>query len=102
MKRYCGGETVRGGYYWSLSRWEIVPVRPDVGPLPGPAVESYWALPLPAIPIVVAIMATVCAFYVPAIGFVMVFKALGAKLAGRRAPASPEKTADPSTEPPPA
>ena len=97
MKRHAGGEPVSGGYYWSLARWEIVPVREETGALPGPATESYWSLPLPLIPLVVALMAVLCVFYVPAIGFGMVGWALWKKALGReRAPAKPADVKDAS------
>ena len=84
MKRYSGGESVRGGYFWSLSRWEIVPVRGESGALPGEPGERYWSLPLPLIPIAVALMAVLCVFFVPAIGFVMVGWAAWTKLSKKK------------------
>ncbi|MBI5545524.1 MAG: hypothetical protein HY901_16690 [Deltaproteobacteria bacterium] len=85
MRRQAGGQTVPGGYYWSLSRWEIVLGPGGQGKLPGAAADAYWALPLPAIPLVVSLMAVLSVFFVPAIGFVMVGWAVYRKLAGKRA-----------------
>ena len=83
MKRYSGQEKVAGGYYWSLGRWEIVTVRGKVGVLPGHTDEKYAELPLPAIPIVVVLMASMNMFFVPAIGFLMVVYALYLKATGK-------------------
>ena len=83
MKRYSGGEKVSGGYYWNLARWEIVPLRGRSGALPGAPGERYVELPLPAIPIVVTLMASMSMFFVPAIGFLMVFYALYRKVTGK-------------------
>jgi hypothetical protein len=95
MKRYRGTEVVRGGYYWSLSRWEIVPVRAEKGALPGEPSEGYWSLPLPLIPIVVALMAVLLAFFVPAIGFVMVGWAGWAKYLKKKVEATATAAAPP-------
>jgi hypothetical protein len=98
MRRYGGGEEVRGGYYWSLSRWEIVPVPGRQGKLPGPPGEPHWSLPLPLIPVVVALMAVLCVFFVPAIGFVMVGWALWAKVVKKKVEATAAAAAQGSAE----
>ena len=92
MKRYAGGEQVLGGYYWRLSQWEIVPMRAAKAALPGAPAERYLALPLPAVPLVVALMAAANVFFVPAIGFLMVFYALWARVTGK-VPAAPKDVA---------
>ncbi|MGC4115938.1 MAG: hypothetical protein QM765_15400 [Myxococcales bacterium] len=109
MKRYSAGEKVSGGYYWNLRRWEIAAVRTRVGALPGTPDDKFVDLPLPAIPIVVVLMASMAMFFTPAIGFVMVFYALYAKLTGKAggaaaktdeaAPAAPADPADPAEAP---
>ncbi|HEY3449530.1 MAG TPA: hypothetical protein VGK67_24470 [Myxococcales bacterium] len=95
MKRYSGGEKVPGGYYWSLAHWEIVPIRARVGALPGSPGDRYAELPLPAIPIVVVLMASMAMFFTPAIGFLMVFYALYAKLTGKAGGAAAKQDAAP-------
>lgn len=97
MKRYSGGEKVAGGYYWNLKAWEIVPVRAKVGALPGAPADKYAELPLPAIPIVVVLMASMAMFFTPAIGFVMVFYALWTKLA-RKGPAASQEAETPAKQ----
>ena len=95
MKRYTAGQKVSGGYYWRLANWEIVPVKGAEGPLPGAPGEAYWALPLFAIPIAIALTATFfCMFYIPSVGFGMVAKAVWAKLTGQNGQKAPEKAED--------
>lgn len=88
MKRYAGGDVVSGGYYWNLALWEIVPIRTKKAPLPGTAADKYLECPLWAIPVVVVVMGASAVFFVPAIGFLMVFYAIYVRLAGKPAPAA--------------
>jgi len=95
MKRFQAGEKVKGGYYWRLANWEIVPVKGAEGPLPGQAGEAFWALPLFAIPIAIALTATFfCMLYIPSVGFLWVGRALWAKVVGQKPDA--EKVAPPA------
>lgn len=79
MKRYTSGTTVRGGYYWNLNEWEIVTVQGEAGVLEGQPDQHFVAVPLPVVPVLVAVMAGLGVCYVPAIGFVMIAYALGRK-----------------------
>jgi hypothetical protein len=57
--------------------------RPKVGALAGSPADKYAELPAAGLPIVVVLMASMAMFFTPAIGFVMVFYALYAKLTGK-------------------
>jgi hypothetical protein len=81
MKRYQGGTTVQGGYYWNLSSWEITPVEGDVGRLPNSTSANFLRLPLPLLFAVVPLMGALFAFFLPALGFVMVAWALAKTMA---------------------
>ena len=69
MKRMNGGETVKGGYYWNLEKWEVATIQGEVGALPGGAEQKFVHLPLVALFLVVPVMGAAYAFSLPAIGF---------------------------------
>ncbi len=80
MKRYNGGSAVKGGYYWNLTKWEIVAVRGEAGALEAPASERFLSVPLPLLFVLAPIMGALYAIFLPFIGFAMAIYAVGRKL----------------------
>ncbi|RMF90875.1 MAG: hypothetical protein D6736_06010 [Nitrospinota bacterium] len=70
MTRYHGGERVKAGYYWNISRWEIVTVPPPGGVLPGEH-ASYLRLPLLLVALFAPLIGGLYVIFLPFIGFAM-------------------------------
>jgi hypothetical protein len=49
MASYAGGQSVKGGYYLSLSSWKLEHVTQGGGDLPGSKEERYSRVPYPAV-----------------------------------------------------
>lgn len=77
MKRFNGGNWVRGGYYLNLKTWEVCAVGGDNGALPGAAADRLIHLPLPMVFVVAPVLGGLFAIFLPFIGFAMTFHALG-------------------------
>ena len=93
MKRFNGGNWVKGGYYLNLKTWEVHGVPGKTGVLPGAAEDVLVHLPLLVVIVVAAVLGVAFAMFLPFIGFVMAFYAAGRgikKLIERRA-AKPAK-----------
>jgi len=75
MKTYAGGETVKGGYYWNLDKWEEATVQGDSGALPGAKAERYVALPMPAVFVAAPLMGALFVMFLPFIGFALAVRA---------------------------
>ena len=80
MKRYAGGTTVKGGYFWHTGKWEIVPVHGEAGELPGGAEDGFIPVPLPMLLVLAPVVGLGYAFFLPAAGFALAAYALGRKL----------------------
>lgn len=66
-----GGTTVKAGFYWNLSKWEIVPVSGEGGILPGGAEQRYFRVPVLLMLILAPAMGGLFAFFLPFIGFAL-------------------------------
>lgn len=71
MARYNGGESVRAGFYWNPSQWDVVSIPKEGGTLP--AAERYIRLPLLALMVLGPFMGALYVIFLPLIGFAMLF-----------------------------
>lgn len=72
MFRHTGGQTVRQGFYWNATKWEIALIERQGGSLPGEANERYARVPVLAMLFVAPIMGALYVFFLPFIGVAMV------------------------------
>ncbi len=86
MSKHTGGADVKAGFYWNLRKWEMVTLSGVGGRLPGNPDERYLKVPIVAFLFIAPVMGGLYAFFLPFIGFAMVFAFLGRKVgAGSRA-----------------
>ena len=81
MLNYYGGQTVKGGFYWNLEKWEIVIIENGRGVLPG--VEAYRYIKLPTLLFVCCapLMGLLYVVFLPFIGLAMALGLAGRKIA---------------------
>jgi hypothetical protein len=77
--RRIGGTAAKGGFYWNLGQWEMIMVPKQGGILPGEAGERYLRVPIIGLLVVAPLMGALYAFFLPFIGFAMLFAFLGKK-----------------------
>jgi len=80
MSKHTGGTDVKAGFYWNLRKWEMVTLSGAGGRLPGHADDRYLKVPIVAFLFIAPVMGGLYAFFLPFIGFAMVFAFLGRKL----------------------
>jgi hypothetical protein len=80
MTKHTGGNEVRAGFYWNLRKWEMAVLSGAGGTLPGTAEDRYLKVPIVAFLFIAPVMGGFYAFFLPFIGFAMVFAFLGRKL----------------------
>ncbi len=80
MSKHIGGAEVKAGFYWNLRKWEMVTLSGTGGRLPGNAEDRYLKVPIIAFLFIAPVMGGLYAFFLPFIGFAMVFAFLGRKL----------------------
>lgn len=87
MTKHTGGHAVKAGFYWNLRKWELITLSGAGGILPGESADRYLKVPILAFLFVAPVMGGLYAFFLPFIGFAMLFAFLGKKLgvAGRAA-----------------
>ncbi|MGE5362324.1 MAG: hypothetical protein ACM3NQ_25185 [Bacteroidales bacterium] len=87
MAKHIGGTAVKAGFYWNLRKWEMVTLSGIGGTLPGTSEDRYLKVPILGFLVIAPLMGGLYAFFLPFIGFAMVFAFLGRKLgtAGRAA-----------------
>ncbi len=79
LKRYSGGTTVKGGFYWNTVEWEIVTVEGRNGTLAGGRGSTYLKMPtLLFVPLALTLGALYYIF-LPFIGFAMLLTLIGRK-----------------------
>ncbi len=77
MTTYQSGAAVRSGYYFNPVRWHVEPIANDGGKLPD--VPGRWIkVPTPVALLLVPILGATFLMFLPLIGFVMLFRAVGA------------------------
>ena len=83
------GSMVKGGFYFSRDKWDIVTVSGKEGLLPGAAGQRYLRLPVLAVLLLAPLLGGLFVVFLPFIGFALVLQHLarlslsGAKRAGR-------------------
>ncbi len=87
MTKRIGGNEVKAGFYWNLRKWEMVALSGQGGVLPGDGQDKYLKVPMVAFLFIAPVMGGLYAFFLPFIGFAMLFAFLGRKAgeAGRAA-----------------
>ncbi len=79
--KHIGGTETKGGFYWKKGEWEIVTVDGKKGTLPGGSGSQYVRLPgilvLPA----ALVLSIAYVVFLPFIGFAMLLRALGSRVA---------------------
>jgi len=71
MTAISGGMQVRGGYYWNMGKWEVIPVARDGEKLPGAHADKFLRIPLVAVFAILPIMGGLFVVFLPFIGFAL-------------------------------
>jgi hypothetical protein len=77
MTTYQSGSAVRSGYYFNAARWHVEPIANDGDKLPE-AAGSWMKVPTIAALALVPILGATFLMFLPLIGFIMLFRAIGA------------------------
>ncbi len=79
MTTYESGSAVQSGYYFNPVRWHVEPIATDGDKLP--EVAGRWMkVPTVAALLLVPILGATFLMFLPLIGFIMLFRALGASV----------------------
>jgi hypothetical protein len=79
MTKRLGGTAAKSGFYWNLRGWEMTMVPKQGGILPGGASERYVKVPVVALLFLAPMMGAVYAFFLPFIGFALLFSFMAKK-----------------------
>ena len=79
MTTYQSGAAVQSGYYFNPVRWHVEPIANDGGKLPD-VPGSWMKVPTIAALLLVPILGATFLMFLPLIGFIMLFRALGASV----------------------
>jgi hypothetical protein len=88
VAKHMGGETVKGGVYWSMTEGEFISVPGDGGILAGSARDQYMKAPLPLVLILGPVMGLAFAMFLPLSGLLVLIPFLAAKMRGAAAPSA--------------
>jgi hypothetical protein len=69
-----GGDTVTGGYYWNLRKWDATFVEGPDGELPGSSNEIYRGLPTLGLLLAAPIMGALFVMFLPFIGIALLLQ----------------------------
>jgi hypothetical protein len=72
MKRYQGGNEVKGGFYFNTSQKDLVTLENDFGMLPGNETDTYIRVPLPVMLAAGPIIGLIYVIFLPFVAFAMV------------------------------
>jgi hypothetical protein len=72
MKRYQGGNEVKGGFYFNTNQKDLVTVENDFGMLPGDETDTYFRVPLLVMLTAGPLIGLVYVIFLPFIAFAMV------------------------------
>ncbi len=79
MTTYQSGAAVQSGYYFNPVRWHVEPIADDGAKLPD--VPGTWMkVPTIAALLLVPILGATFLMFLPLVGFIMLFRALGASV----------------------
>jgi hypothetical protein len=81
MTTYESNAAVKSGYYFNPASMSLVPVERDGGRLPNEK-GSWIAVPTVAALALTPLLGALFAFFLPALGFILVAEAAGKKIAG--------------------
>ncbi len=81
MLTYKGGTRAKGGLYWKTHEWQLVTLDGHGWVLPGGRECEYVKLPVLLFVPVALILGAGFVIFLPFVGFVSLFAALGAKIA---------------------
>ncbi len=79
MRKYEGGATVKGGFYWNTAEWELVTVEGKKGALPGGPKYDYVKVPTLAFIPLSLVFGALYVIFLPFIGFAMLVSISGRK-----------------------
>ena len=82
MATRIGGTAAKSGFYWNLAQWEMTMVPKQGAILPGGASDRYLKIPVVALLVLAPMMGAVYAFFLPFIGFALLFSFLFKKAVG--------------------
>jgi len=82
MKRYYGGEKVKGGFYFSFKDKDLITVEKDSGILPGEDTDAYFKVPLLVMLTAGPLIGLVYVIFLPFIAFAMVLSVAAKKVWG--------------------
>ena len=82
MTKRLGGTAAKSGFYWNLGKWELTMVPKQGGILPGGPSERYLRVPVIGLLVLAPMMGAVYAFFLPFIGFAMLFSFMAKKAFG--------------------
>lgn len=77
MKRYQGGNEVKGGFYFNTTQKDLVTVEDDFGMLPGDGTDTYFRVPLPVMLTAGPLIGLVYVIFLPFIAFAMILAVAG-------------------------
>ena len=80
MFHHRGGESVKSGFYWNVTRREIVTVSRGAGVLPGGEAHRYIKLPTLLVLGFAPLMGLLYIIFLPFAGFAMVLDLAGRKM----------------------
>jgi hypothetical protein len=82
MTKRLGGTAAKSGFYWNLGRWELTMIPKQGGILPGTVADRYVRVPVIGLLFLAPMMGAVYAFFLPFIGFAMLFGFMAKKAYG--------------------
>jgi len=82
MTTFNGNQAVQGGYYLSMKSFGVEVVGDEGGRLPGTADCRYVRVPFPALFLIVPVVGLAFLVFLPAIGMVLLAKAIVMKVTG--------------------
>jgi hypothetical protein len=82
MAKRMGGTAAKSGFYWNLGKWELTMIPKQGGILPGGVGERYLRVPVVALLVLAPMMGGIYAFFLPFIGFAMLFSFMAKKAFG--------------------
>ncbi len=80
MKKFNGGSSVSGGYYWHTQKWEVMPIKDETGVLPGDKGDTFVKVSIPMLLVLAPAIGGAYALFLPFIGFAMATYAFGRKI----------------------
>ncbi len=95
VTKHSGGETVKGGVYWSMTEGEFISVPGDGGVLAGSARDKYMRAPLPLVLVLGPVMGLAFAIFLPLSGLLVLIPFLVAKMKGAAAPSAARAAVQP-------